>query len=139
MRRHFNGFVSRFSAGGRSDMSPDDRRRTISLLQGSGVSFVGAQQFLSAQIVASPDDRRTLAGIVGALLDLTQGQAVTQIALLLPAVQKVRDRDVARRSQTLQDLGISIAGAQQMLSGQTVTSAEDRRALGQIVVAAVRG
>jgi hypothetical protein len=137
MPRHFNGFVSRFSAGSRNEISPDDRRSTTSLLQGSGVSLPGAQQFLSGQIVANPDDRRTLAGIVGELLDLKEGQPVSHVALLLPAVQKVRD--VPRRSQTLQDLGISMAGAQQMLSGQTVTSAEDRRALGQIVVAAVRG
>jgi len=136
MPRHFNGFVSRFSAGGRSEQSRDGQA-AASFLQRSRVSVLGAKQFLDGEIVTNPEDRRTLAGIVGGLLDLKQGQPVSQVALLLPAVQAARE--AARRKQKLQELGISAAGAHQFVSGLSVASNEDRQFLGHLVIAASRG
>jgi len=132
MPRHFNGFVSRFSAGGRSTQSRDGQA-AASLLQRSGVSFLGAKQFLDGDVVANPEDRRTLAGIVGGLLDATQGSPAGH-AGLLPAVQAS-----PRSAHRLREFGISVAGAQQFLSGQSVASGQDRQALGQLIIAASRG
>ena len=133
MPRHFNGIVNRLSAGGRSALSRDDRPAAASFLQRSGVSLPGAKQFLDGDIVASPADRRMLAGIVGRLLEAKQGQPAGHAALL-PAVQAS-----PRSAQRLRDLGISAAGAQQFLSGQSVASGQDRQALGQLVIVASGG
>lgn len=133
MPRHFNGMVNRFSAGGRSALSRDVQA-AAAFLQRSRVSVLGAKQFLDGEIVANPADRRTLAGIVGGLLNLKQGQPVSQVALLLPAVQAARE--AARSTQKLQELGISAAGAHQFVSGLAVTGGEDRQALGQFVASA---
>jgi hypothetical protein len=135
MPRHFNGFVSRFSAGGRSAQSRDGQA-AASFLQRSGVSVLGAKQFLDGEIVANPEDRRTLAGIVGGMLDLKQRQPVSQVALLLPAVQAARE---AARKQKLQELGVSAAGAHQFVSGLAVANNGDRQVLGHLVMAASRG
>jgi hypothetical protein len=137
MPRHFNGIVNRFSAGSRSALSRDGQAAAASFLQRSRVSVLGAKQFLDGEIVANPADRRTLAGIVGGLLNLKQGQPVSQVALLLPAVQAARE--AARSTQKLRELGISAAGAHQFVSGLAVANNGDRQVLGHLVIAASRG
>ena len=135
--RYFNGFVSRFSAGGRHP-SPGDRQAAILLLQRSGVSNQGIRQFLGGETVANAVDRHKLAGIVGELLDLTQAPPGGAVALLLvPAVQAARE--AARRARKLQDFGLSAAGAQQSVAGQPINGADDRQILPQLVIAALDG
>jgi len=121
MPRHFNGFVSRFSAGGK-EISPGDRLAATSFLQRSGISPLGIRQVLDGEIVINPGDRQKLVGIVGGLL---------------PAVQSVRDP--ARDIQGRRGFGLSAAGAQQFASGLPVNGAGDRQALAQIVMAAAGG
>ena len=130
MPRHFNGFVSRFSAGGR-DASPGDRQAATALLQRSGISPLGIRQVLDAEIVANPGDRQKLAGIVAGLLPAVQ--SIGHAAPLLSAVQSVRD------TQRLREFGLSAAGAQQFASGLPVSGASDRQTLAQVVAAAAGG
>ena len=135
MPRYFNGFVSRFSAGGRAT-SLHDQQAATSFLQRSGVSPQGIRQFLGGEPVAIAGDRSKLAAILGERLDLKQAPA-GHAALLLPAVQSARE--AARRSQKLQAFGLSAAGAQQFVAGLPVNGIEDRRLLPQIVIAALGG
>jgi len=122
MARYFHGIVNRFSAGSRV------RAAAASFLQRSGVSRLGTQQFLDEEVVSSAADRQALAGIVGGLLDGNQK--------LLPAVQSVRG---ARNARRLHELGLSVAGTHQFLSGLPVVSKADREALGRIVFEASAG
>jgi hypothetical protein len=46
------------------NMTLTDRYRLYSHLQRCGLSFLGAQQLLSGQIVTSPRDRRVIASII---------------------------------------------------------------------------
>jgi len=132
MARHFNGFVSRFSAGGRA-LSAGDRQAATSLLQRAGVSPLGIQQFLAADTVPDPGDRQTLAGLVSGLLPAVQ--SIASGAPLLPAVQSARDP--GRDTRILRELGLSAPGAQQFAAGLPVASKEDRQTLGGIVIAAL--
>jgi len=135
--RYFNGFVSRFSAGGCS-VSPSDRQAAILLLQRSGLSNQGIRQFIGGETVANAVDRHKLAGIVGDAIDLTQAPPGGPVApLLVPAVQLARD--AARRGQKLQDYGLSAAGAQRFVAGLPIDDADDRQALPQIFIAALGG
>jgi len=106
--------------------------RVASFLQQSGVSLLGAQQFLEGKIVSNAGDRQRLGRIINVLLDLSAPQSVSEIALLLPAVQAARE--AARSYQKLQELGLSAAGAQQVITGLPVTNAEDRQALGLVLI-----
>jgi hypothetical protein len=134
--RYFNGFISRFSAGGR--YSPSDRQAAILLLQRSGLSNQGIRQFLAGETVANDVDRHKLAGIVGELLDLTQAPpGGPAAALLVPAVMAARD--AARRAHKLQDYGLSAAGAHRFVGGLPIDGADDREILPQLVIAALRG
>ena len=136
-QRYFSGFVSRFSAGGRS-YSPSDRQAAILLLQRSGLSNQGIRQFLSGETVANAVDRYKLAGIVGDVIDLTQAPPGGPVArLLVPAVQMARY--AARRGQKLQDYGLSAAGAQRFVAGLPINDDDDRQTLPQLFIAALRG
>ena len=132
--RYFNGFVSRFSAGGHSQSSRD-RQAAILLLQRSGLSNQGIRQFLGGESVANAVDRHKLAGIVGELLDLTQAPGPA-VFLLVPAVQAARE--AARRARKLQDFGLSAAGARQFVAGLPI-NADDRQLLPLIVSAVLGG
>jgi len=135
MPRYFHGVVNRFSAGGRS-LSLGDRQAVTSFFQRSGISFQGIQQFLGGEGVTNVGDRQKLATKVGELLDPKQVLAVGRAALLLPAVQSARE--VTRRAQKLQDMGLSAMGAQQFVGGLPMNGADDRQILPQIVIAALR-
>jgi len=136
MPRYFNGFVSRFSAGGRGK-SPGDLQAATSLLQRSGVSAQGIRQFLGGEPVANAGDRSKLAAIVGERLDLQQAPPAGHAAQFLPAVQSARE--AARRAQKLQAFGLSAASTQQFFAGLPVTGTDDRRLLAQLVIAALGG
>ena len=136
--RYVNGFVSRFSAGGKAFWPPADRQAATSLLQRSGVSPPGIRQFLAGEPVANAFDRYKLAGIVGDVIDLTQAPPGGPVApLLVPAVQMARY--AARRGQKLQDYGLSAAGAQRFVAGLPINDADDRQTLPQLFIAALRG
>lgn len=132
--RYFHGVVSRFSAGSRV-LSLGDRQVAISFLQRSAISIQGLQQFLGGESVTNVGDRHRLAAVLGKLLDLKQVLPVGHAALLLPAVQSVRE--ATRRAQKLRDLGLSATGAQQFIAGLPVPGADDRQILPQIVLAAL--
>jgi hypothetical protein len=128
--------VSRFSAGGRT-MSLGDRQAATSFLQRSAVSMQGIEQFLGGESVTNVGDRHKLAAIVGELLDSKQVLPVGHAALLLPAVQSVRE--AVRRAQKLRDLGLSATGAQQFVAGLPMNGADDRKILPQILFVAFGG
>ena len=133
--RYFHGVVSRFSAGRRS-VALGDRQTVTSFLHGSGITVHGIQQFLGGESVTNAGDRPKLAAKVGELLDPKQVLSVGHAALLLPAVQSARE--VTRRAQKLQDLGLSATGAQQFVAGLPMNGADDRQILPQIVIAVLR-
>src|SRR5262245_23519760 len=108
MPQYLHGFVSRFSAGHRS-LSLADRQAVTSLLQQSGISVQGIQQFLGGGSVTNIGDRPKLAAKVGELLDPKQVLPVGHAALLLPGVQSAPEP--TRRAQKLHDLGLSATGA----------------------------
>jgi hypothetical protein len=132
MARHFSGIANRIGQGDIDLKSPANLVRVASFLQQSGVSLLGAQQFLENKIVSNAGDRQRLARIINALLDLSAPKSVSEIALLLPAVQAARE--AARSNQKLQELGLSAAGAHQLITGLPVTNAEDRQALGLLLI-----
>jgi hypothetical protein len=132
--RYYHGVVNRFSAGGRTQPL-GDRQAATSFLQRSGISLQGIQQFLGGESVATVGDRHKLAAILGTLLDSKQVVPVGHAALLLPAVQSVRE--AARRTQKLRDLGLSATGAQQFVAGLPMNGAGDRKILPQIVFVAL--
>jgi hypothetical protein len=132
--RYFHGVVSRFSAG-RHSLSLGDRQAVTSFLQRSGISFQGIQQFLGGEGVTNVGDRHKLAAKVGELLD-PRVLPVGHAAPLLPAVQSARE--ATRRAQKLQDLGLSVTGAQQFVGGLPMNGADDRQILPQTVIAALR-
>src|SRR5215208_4740264 len=134
MTRYFHGVVGRFSAGGRT-MSLGDRQAATFFLQRSAVSIQGTQQFLGGESGTNVGDRQKLAAILGKLLDAKQVLPVGPAALLLPAVQAVRE--AVRRAQKLRDLGLSATGAQQFLAGLPINGADDRKILPQIVFVAL--
>ena len=133
--RYFHGVVNRFSAGRRS-LSLGDRQAVTSFLQRSAITVQGIQQFLGGESVTNVGDRTKLAAKVGELLDPKQVLPVGHAALLLPAVQSARE--VTRRAQKLQDLGLSATSAQQFVAGLPMNGADDRQILPQIVIAALR-
>lgn len=108
-----------------------------SFLQRSGISAQGIQQVLGGENVANAGDRHKLAAIVGELLDPKQVVPVGHVIMLPPAVQSARE--ATRRAHKLQALGFSATGAQQLVAGLPMNSADDRQILPQIVVAALRG
>ena len=135
MPRYFHGVVNRFSAGGRS-LSPGDRQAVTFSLERSGISVQGIQQFLGGEGVTNVADRNKLAAKVGELLDVKRVLPVGHAALLLPAVQSVRES--TWRAQKLQDLGLSPSSAHQFVAGLPMNGADDRQILPQIVIAALR-
>lgn len=132
MPRHFSGIANRIGQGDTDQKSPVNLARVASFLQQSGVSLLGAQQFLEDKIVSNPGDRQRLARIINVLLDLSAGQSVSEVALLLPAVQAARE--AARSMQKLRELGLSAGGAHQVITGLPVTNAEDRQAIGLVLI-----
>jgi hypothetical protein len=96
-----------------------------------GLSGLGAAQFVKGQPVSNQNDRRVLANALaqafGIRLDVS-------LALLIPAVQKIRD--AATRTQL--HLDISQNGLVQFLTAQAVTDQKDRKALAILVPATMR-
>jgi hypothetical protein len=116
MPRYFNGFVSRFSAGSQALYASD--------LSRLGLSAEGARAVVEGDPIASFADRRRLATIVVALLDLQGTITEGQLASLLPAVQA--GLDVSGRARKLSQLGLSARGAYDVLSGHPVEDPGDR-------------
>src|SRR5262245_55823127 len=101
-------------------------------LLSSGVSSLGADQFLQGQVVVDPADRSKLAGIMTHDGSSGNGIIAILIGLLGPSPRGFQgcngsgDGDLVR-------LGVSPAGAHQFLNGQIVLNSADRSKLANLV------
>ena len=84
-----------------------------------GVSLQGVRQFLSAEVVSSPADRRKLAQLLGVALDRAYARGKT---IDYDETTPVKPD----KASALQRLGFSAQGARQFLLGLPVAEEQDR-------------
>ena len=93
-----------------------------------GLSLQAARQLVAAEVLSSPADRRKLAQLLGVLVD-------TSPIPLTVTVGGAHTEKVSAIRASLQKLGLSALGAQQLVTGQPLGSAEDRLLLPAVFLA----
>jgi hypothetical protein len=138
MSRHLRTFVSRF-------WQEDVDARAIRQLQAVGLSASGAREVLSGNSMTHSAERLLVARLLSEQLG-SPGRSgapspgtATQGSEIAPLDDSLRQEDPItigdHRPEQLQALGLSAAGARQVLAGQPVTAASDRQQLAAIAKA----
>jgi prepilin-type processing-associated H-X9-DG protein len=112
-------------------------------LLGRGISIAGVRQLLAGNVVTNASDRQLLAQTVTQQLDIAAVEnGRLEMGLLVPAVQKVRMASAGVNNEpltlALERLGLSAAGAKQVLAGLPISNTDDRLLLAVPTSAAPR-